>query len=417
MRVTAIETVHVGAYPNITFVEVHTDEGLRGLGETFRTPRAVAAQIHETVAPYLLGKDPLAIDAHSDVLLNPYLGFGASSVEIRAASAVDIALWDLLGKSVDRPVHELLGGLTREKIRVYNTCAGYSYNQAGGTRRLITAASGDAPAAGPYEDQIAFTRHPAELAQSLLDMGITAMKIWPFDAFAIASGGRDISTKDLKTGLEPFRKIRQAVGDDIDIMCEFHSLWNLPTAVRIGEALAEHNVYWSEDPVKMVDLDVLADYRSRVRIPVCASETLATRHAFRQLLAKHAVDYVMLDLGWCGGLSEAKKVAAMAEASLRPDHPTKHIHHKAGEIGSGHATGDHDFLHAVAQSVADAGAILIAGPGKAKNELVSHIEKHDPKLKKLIAAVETVDHPSDGQLVAHARKFFEAADRMRPPKV
>ena len=110
MRVTAIETVHVGAYPNITFVEVRTDEGLSGLGETFRTPRAVAAQIHETVAPYLLGKDPLAIDAHSDALLNGYLGFGASSVEVRAASAVDIALWDLLGKSADRPMHELLGG-------------------------------------------------------------------------------------------------------------------------------------------------------------------------------------------------------------------------------------------------------------------------------------------------------------------
>ena len=85
MRVTAIETVHVGGYPNITFVEVRTDEGLSGLGETFRTPRAVAAQIHETVAPYLLGKDPLAIDAHSDALLNAYLRFGASSVEVRAA--------------------------------------------------------------------------------------------------------------------------------------------------------------------------------------------------------------------------------------------------------------------------------------------------------------------------------------------
>src|SRR6184192_317056 len=112
MRITAIETIHVGAYPNITFVEVHTDQGLSGLGETFRTPRAVAAQIHETVAPYLLGKDPTAIDAHSNVLLNPYLGFGGSGVEIRAASAVDIALWDLWGKALGRPVHELLGGLT-----------------------------------------------------------------------------------------------------------------------------------------------------------------------------------------------------------------------------------------------------------------------------------------------------------------
>src|SRR5437762_6050324 len=169
MLITAIETIHVGAYPNITFVEVHTDEGLNGLGETFRTPRAVAAQIHETVAPYLLGKDPLAIDAHSHVLLNPYLGFGSSSVEIRAASAVDIGLWDLWGKAWGRPIHELLGGLTRDKIRVYNTCAGYSYNQAGATRRLVTADRGEELSAGPYDDQVAFTRRPAELAQSLLD--------------------------------------------------------------------------------------------------------------------------------------------------------------------------------------------------------------------------------------------------------
>src|SRR5438270_3598890 len=191
MRITAIETIHVGAYPNITFVEVHTDEGLIGLGETFRTPKAIAAQIHETVAPYLLGKNPLAIDLHSNVLLNPYLGFASSGVETRAASAIDIALWDLWGKALNRPVHDLLGGLSREKIRVYNTCAGYSYNQGGGSRRLVTANSGnDEPAAGPYEDQIAFTRRPAELAQSLLGMGITAMKIWPFDAFAMASDGR-----------------------------------------------------------------------------------------------------------------------------------------------------------------------------------------------------------------------------------
>src|SRR5437773_10217080 len=115
MRITAIETIHVGAYPNITFVEVHTDEGLSGLGETFRTPRTVAAQIHEAVAPYLLGMDPLTIDAHSSVLLNPYRGFESSSAEMRGASAVDIALWDLLGKALGRTVHELLGGLARDK--------------------------------------------------------------------------------------------------------------------------------------------------------------------------------------------------------------------------------------------------------------------------------------------------------------
>jgi hypothetical protein len=97
---------------------------------------------------------------------------------------------------------------------------------------------------------------------------------------------------------------------------------------------------------------------------------------------------------------------------LHPDRPTEHIHHKAGSIGSGHATGDHEFLHAVAQSVADAGAVLITGPANTTNQLVGHIEQHDAKLKKLIAGVETVDHPSDAQLVAHARKYFKAEDRM-----
>ena len=91
--------------------------------------------------------------------------------------------------------------------------------------------------------------------------------------------------------------------------------------MRIGQALEDYDIYWSEDPIKMVNLEALADYRRRVRIPVCASETLATRSAFRDLLAKQAVDYVMLDLGWCGGLSEAKKIASLAESWLRPIAP------------------------------------------------------------------------------------------------
>jgi len=99
---------------------------------------------------------------------------------------------------------------------------------------------------------------------------------------------------------------------------------------------------------------------------------------------------------------------------LHPDHPTKHLHHKAGSVGGGSADADQHFLHAVAESIADAGAVLITGPGNAKQELVKHIDRHDPKLTKLIAGVETVDHPSDGQLVAHARRYFDAADRMRP---
>lgn len=98
---------------------------------------------------------------------------------------------------------------------------------------------------------------------------------------------------------------------------------------------------------------------------------------------------------------------------LHPDDPTRHIHHKANSIGSGHASEDQGYFHAVAASVADAGAILIAGPANAKTELVKHIHHHNPKLINVIVGVETVDHPSDAQLVAYARKYFTATDRMQ----
>ena len=99
---------------------------------------------------------------------------------------------------------------------------------------------------------------------------------------------------------------------------------------------------------------------------------------------------------------------------LRPDNPTRHIHHKANSIGSGHASEDEAFLHGVAEAIADAGAVLITGPANAKTELIKHIHHHDPKLMTIIAGVETVDHPSDGELVAYARKYFKVEDLMRP---
>jgi hypothetical protein len=102
---------------------------------------------------------------------------------------------------------------------------------------------------------------------------------------------------------------------------------------------------------------------------------------------------------------------------IHPDHPTKHIHHKANSIGSGHAAADHEYLHAVAGSFSEADTVLITGPASAKTELVKHIHQHDPGKMKAIAGVETVDHPSDGTLIAHARKYFNAFDRMQPQKV
>ena len=319
MRITAIETIHVGAYPNITFVEVHTDAGITGLGETFRGPQAVAAHIHESIAPYLLGRDPCLVEAHSHHMLNGYLGFASSGAETRGASAVDIALWDIWGKATNQSVAQLLGGAVRDKIRVYNTCAGYTYNAKGG-RRLIEASSNET-AEGPYEDQIAFMQRPAELAHSLLEMGISAMKIWPFDPLAEATRGTSIARADLAKGVAPFKAIRDAVGDRMDIMCELHSIWSLPAALEIAAALRDVGIYWAEDPIKMVNASALADYRRQARIRVCASETLATRYGFRELLEKDAVDYVMIDLSWCGGLTESKKIAAQAETFQRPIAP------------------------------------------------------------------------------------------------
>lgn len=321
MKIAALESIQLGEFPNLVWVQLHTDEGLIGLGETFFGADAVAACLHETVAPYLLGRNPLDLDRHSRALLTPYLGFASSGVELRAASAVDIALWDIFGQAVGKPVWQLLGGLSRERIRIYNTCAGYRYIRSGKGQRTDNWGLPAGAAEGPYEDLDAFMHRADELAQSLLAQGITAMKIWPFDPAAEASGGVDISTADLHVALEAFRKIRKTVGDRMEIMVEFHSLWNLTAAKRICAALEEFRPYWYEDPIKMKNLDALAELAAATRVPICASETLAGRGAFLDLMRRKAAGVAMLDLSWVGGISEAKKIATMAEAFELPVAP------------------------------------------------------------------------------------------------
>lgn len=318
-RIRALRTIRIGERPNLIWVEVTTDEGLTGLGEAFRGAAAVEAVIHESVAPLVIGRDSRDIEAISRLLLTPYVGFGASSAEVRAASAVDIALWDLTGQRHGIPVHEALGGKVRDRVRSYNTCAGYDYNTRSAQRRDIGTAD---EARGPYDDQVAFMRDAGALAESLLAEGFTAMKIWPFDIHAPATQGVSITLGDLKTGLEPFAKIRRAVGDRIEIMAELHSLWSYPAALTICRALEDYGITWAEDPIaKMDDVASLAELRRAVRVPICASETLGGKVAFRDLLVAGATDVVMLDLAWCGGLTEARKIAALAEAWARPVAP------------------------------------------------------------------------------------------------
>ncbi len=319
MKITAIETIQLDEFPNLLWVQVHTDQGLIGLGETFMGPASAAAYIHEQAAPRLVGSDPLLIDRHSRTLLDGYLGFSGSGAEMRGLSAIDIALWDIFGQATGQPIHQLLGGLSRDSIRTYNTCAGYRYvrNSVG----QLTDNWGLDGVEGPYEDLDAFLNRADELAESLLEQGITGMKIWPFDYAAEASNGLYISSADLKKAIEPFERVRKTVGDQMDIMVELHSLWTPRPVKQIFRALEPLDPFWFEDPIKMNNFDALGELAASTHVPICASETVATRPVFREMMAKHATGIVMLDLSWVGGISEAKKIATMAEAHHLPVAP------------------------------------------------------------------------------------------------
>lgn len=320
MKVTKVETIWLEEFTNVLWIQIHTDEGLIGLGETFFGVRAVEAYVHETIAPYLLGKDPLQIDLHGRQLYG-YVGYRSSGVEMRGNSALDIALWDLLGQAAGQPIYQLLGGKSRETVRTYNTCAGYRYIRNVSAQLVDNWGLDHQHRDGPYEDLDGFLHRADELALSLLEQGITGMKIWPFDPYAEASGGLYISNPDLEKALEPFRKIRSAVGNQMDIMVEFHSLWNLPTARKIAHALEEFEPFWYEDPIKADNIDALADFAASTAVPTTVSETLATRWSFREVMQANAAGVIMLDLSWCGGISEAKKIAGMAEAFQLPVAP------------------------------------------------------------------------------------------------
>ncbi len=312
-----ITTLRLAEFPRLCHVLVHTDDGYVGLGETFHGARAVEAHIHESGAPYLLGRKPHAINRHARAL-QPYVGYAGTGAEMRGNSAVDIALHDLVARIAGLPVHQLLGGLAREDIRAYNTCAGYTYVRGTSGQRVENWGLPTAEPAGPYEDLDAFLHRPGELAASLLADGVTAMKIWPFDPYAEASDGTHISLADLDRGLEPFRGIRDAAGAQMDIMVELHGLWSLPAAKRIAGALEEFQPFWFEDPVRPDDLDALADFARSTRVPVLASETLGGQPAYAELLRRRAADIVMADVGWCGGIGAASRIAALAEAHSLP---------------------------------------------------------------------------------------------------
>ncbi|MEH6405401.1 MAG: mandelate racemase/muconate lactonizing enzyme family protein [Sneathiella sp.] len=319
MKITKLETVRIEERPNLLWVLVHTDEGITGLGETFFGAKTVEAHVHEYIAPRVIGRDPLQIDLLASDLVG-YVGFRSSGAEMRGNSAFDIALWDIFGKVTGQPIAQLLGGFSRQEIRTYNTCAGVEYIKKATGQQTANFGLRTANEAA-YDDLNGFLHNADELACSLLEEGITALKIWPFDAAAEKSRGQHISLPDLKKALLPFEKIRDAVGDKMDIMVEFHSMWQLLPAIQIAKALTPFQTYWHEDPIKMDSLSSLRRYAQHSPAPISASETLSTRWGFRDLLETEAAGVIMLDISWCGGLSEARKIAAMAEAWHLPVAP------------------------------------------------------------------------------------------------
>lgn len=313
MEITTVETVRIEEFPNICFVQIHTDEGVVGLGETYFGAGAVEAWVHESAAPALVGKNPLAIEQHWQGLVG-FIGSRSTGVENRGRSAIDIALWDILGQVTGQPIYQLLGGAVRDKIQAYNTCAGYQYTRKRPKHAHLPVNNwGTGLSEGLYEDLEGFLHHADELAQSLVSEGYMGMKIWPFDPFAQASGGHYISPSELKQAVEPFEKIRKAVGNKIHIMVEMHSQWDLRVAKQIAKELEVFDPFWFEDPIRMDNLTALREFAASTRVPTAASETLGTRSAYLDLLSQQAAGVLIFDPTWTGGISEAKRIASLAE--------------------------------------------------------------------------------------------------------
>src|SRR5688572_1175534 len=320
MKITAVETLRLGEHANLLWVRVHTDEGVVGLGETWFGAAAVEADIHERIAALVLGEDPSRIE-HLNRRMRPYAGFCGTGAEMRALSALDVALWDIAGKAQGRALCDLLGGRTREAIAVYNTCAGPSYVSKTSAVRPENFGLNPSGSGGParrYEDLDAFLHRADELAASLLEMGISSMKIWPFDLAAGAADGMDISAADLKKALAPFEKVRAAHGERMRLKAELHGLWSLSAAKKICAALEPIGMDWVEDPIFMDRLQELPALVAATRAPLAGGETLGGLGQVQALIDTRAIATPIVDVTWGGGISFARKCAALAEARGLP---------------------------------------------------------------------------------------------------
>src|SRR6201996_8278351 len=300
MKITRIETCYWNSrddaefWPHWTWVKIDTDAGISGIGETYPRQPTEADVIH-SAAPSLLGRDPRDIERIWADLYRTFDFQVIGGAEIRALSAIDLALWDLLGKSLNAPVYRLIGGRANPSIRLYNTCFPYKYD---------------------------FNTEPEKIMRELIDTrGIKGIKIWPFDGAAAANQNEFISWNDIDKAMTPVKKLRDTFGREIEIAIEFHAQWNVPSAIRIAKALEPYQPMWLEDMLMPGNFQQYHEVAAATSVPLIAGERMAGKMQFAQLLASRTVKYVMFDVTWCGGLTEAHKIAALADAYELPIAP------------------------------------------------------------------------------------------------
>ena len=283
MIITKVTPILIDRY---LYVEVETDEGIKGLGESgawgFLDASSAAV---EQLKHAIIGKDPLKIEFLWNYMYRCYHFRGAAIMG--AISAIDIALWDIAGKYYGAPVYQLLGGKCRDKARVY-------YHVWGSTTEEQVRGCKDAKAKG-------FTAigHLNPFADSF-----DRSKPAPFKSHA----------QRFSQAIDAVRQFREAVGDEVDLCIEVHRQCSIHEAVALARGIEKYLPYFYEDPVRPDNFDDMVEVSKKIDIPIATGERFHTPQEFAMLLAKRAVQFVRPDVCLCGGITGAKKVAAMAEA-------------------------------------------------------------------------------------------------------
>ncbi len=263
-------------------VEVFTDAGLVGIGNAALAPRITKQAIDVYLKPLLIGKNPFDSEFLWQLMYRKTMAFGRKGIGMTAISAIDIAIWDILGKAAKQPVFRLLGGRTKHRIPVY---ASRLYSQC--------------------------LEELAAEAKSYKDCGYTAMKL------RFGWGPQD-GAAGVQKNLDLVRTVREVIGDGIDLMADAYMGWNLDYARRIIPLLEPYNLRWLEEPVIPDDISGYVALKSMGRIPIAGGEHEFTLYGFRELLDAKAIDYIQFDTNRVGGITQARKIAALAEAHSVP---------------------------------------------------------------------------------------------------